>query len=36
VAVKLGISKVEDPATLEQAIHTAQAYDPKIIVERVS
>jgi D-alanine-D-alanine ligase len=25
---------VEDPAALEQAIHIAQAYDPKIIVEQ--
>jgi D-alanine-D-alanine ligase len=30
----LGISKVEDPAQLEQAIQVAQAYDPKIIVEQ--
>jgi D-alanine-D-alanine ligase len=30
----LGISKVNDPACLEQAIQVAQAYDPKIIVEQ--
>jgi D-alanine-D-alanine ligase len=30
----LGISKVDDPAQLEQAIQVAQAYDPKIIVEQ--
>jgi D-alanine-D-alanine ligase len=30
----LGISKVDDPALLEQAILVAQAYDPKIIVEQ--
>jgi D-alanine-D-alanine ligase len=30
----LGISKVEDPTRLEQAIQDAQAYDPKIIVEQ--
>jgi D-alanine-D-alanine ligase len=30
----LGISKVDDPALLEQAIWVAQAYDPKIIVEQ--
>jgi D-alanine-D-alanine ligase len=30
----LGISKVDDPALLEQAVRVAQAYDPKIIVEQ--
>jgi D-alanine-D-alanine ligase len=30
----LGISKVDDPAQLEQAVGVAQAYDPKIIVEQ--
>lgn len=30
----LGISKVDDPALLEQAIRVAQGYDPKIIVEQ--
>ena len=30
----LGISRVDDPAQLEQAIQVAQAYDPKIIVEQ--
>jgi D-alanine-D-alanine ligase len=30
----LGISRVDDPASLEQAIQAAQAYDPKIIVEQ--
>jgi D-alanine-D-alanine ligase len=30
----LGISKVGDPAQLEQAIQVAQSYDPKIIVEQ--
>jgi D-alanine-D-alanine ligase len=30
----LGISKVDDPAQLEEAIQVAQAYDPKIIVEQ--
>jgi D-alanine-D-alanine ligase len=30
----LGISKVDDPAQLEQAIQVAQGYDPKIIVEQ--
>jgi D-alanine-D-alanine ligase len=30
----LGISKVDDPALLEQAVRAAQAYDPKIIVEQ--
>jgi D-alanine-D-alanine ligase len=30
----LGISKVDDPALLEQAVLVAQAYDPKIIVEQ--
>jgi D-alanine-D-alanine ligase len=30
----LGISKVDDPAQLEQAIQVAQAFDPKIIVEQ--
>ena len=30
----LGISKVDDPEVLEQAIQIAQAYDPKIIVEQ--
>jgi D-alanine-D-alanine ligase len=30
----LGISKVDDPEALEQAIQIAQAYDPKIIVEQ--
>jgi D-alanine-D-alanine ligase len=30
----LGISKVNDPACLEQAIQVAQAYDPKIIIEQ--
>ena len=30
----LGISKVDDPAHLEQAVRVAQAYDPKIIVEQ--
>jgi D-alanine-D-alanine ligase len=30
----LGISKVHDPAQVEQAIQVAQAYDPKIIVEQ--
>ena len=29
----MGISKVDDPTQLEEAIHVAQAYDPKIIVE---
>ena len=30
----LGISRVDDPARLEQAIEVAQAYDPKIIIEQ--
>jgi D-alanine-D-alanine ligase len=30
----LGISKVNDPAQLEQAVRVAQAYDPKVIVEQ--
>jgi D-alanine-D-alanine ligase len=30
----LGISKVDDPEQLEQAVVVAQAYDPKIIVEQ--
>jgi D-alanine-D-alanine ligase len=30
----LGISKVHNPADLEQAIQVAQGYDPKIIVEQ--
>jgi D-alanine-D-alanine ligase len=30
----LGISKVDDPEQLEEAIQVAQAYDPKIIVEQ--
>jgi D-alanine-D-alanine ligase len=30
----LGISKVDDPTQLEEAIQVAQAYDPKIIVEQ--
>jgi D-alanine-D-alanine ligase len=30
----LGISKVNNPADLEQAIQVAQGYDPKIIVEQ--
>ena len=30
----LGISRVDDPARLEQAIENAQAYDPKIIIEQ--
>ena len=30
----LGISKVDDPEQLEQAVVAAQAYDPKIIVEQ--
>jgi D-alanine-D-alanine ligase len=30
----LGISKVNDPAQLEQAVRVARAYDPKVIVEQ--
>ena len=30
----MGITKVDDPVQLEEAIQVAQAYDPKIIVEQ--